>query len=61
MAQTMHEWLSTTPQTEKVPGAPARTADNSASESPTLMLLVMLATVGVVALRDLPAQPVQPW
>ncbi len=48
MAHTMHERPTTASQTEKVTGAPSRTADNSASESPTLMLLVMLATAGVL-------------
>ncbi|WP_426593991.1 glycosyltransferase family 2 protein [Cellulomonas sp. McL0617] len=48
MAQTMHQLLTTTQQTDRVTGAPPRAADNSASESPTLMLLVMLATAGVL-------------
>src|SRR3954452_21823026 len=48
MAQTMHERPFAGPQTDKVTGAPPRAADNSASESPTLMLLVMLATAGVL-------------
>jgi len=48
MAQTTHERFSTRPHTEHVTEAPSRSADNSASESPTLMLLVMLATAGVL-------------
>lgn len=48
MAQTMHDRLGTEPES-RTSGAPPRAADNAASESPTLMLITMLATIGVLA------------
>jgi cellulose synthase (UDP-forming) len=48
MAQTTQYRLGTEPDTRKT-GAPPRTADTAGTESPTLMLLVMLATIGVIA------------